>query len=227
MAVAITQTANPVSAGTGTTITYSSVSIGTAAEDRVVVVCVGTELTAGAISAATLGAIAMNASTNGTQGAVGACIFWLYAPINTTADVAVTFGVSQTSATHHVAVYSVTDAVGTAFNSSSVGDTDSDPISSGAITIPSNGGCVAVSAMAAAALRTWTGITEDIDETAGTFQFSTGISTTGGTPTITVSGANNEDGALAWAIFESSSSLWLKLQLLVMPPMLPPAPRDL
>lgn len=206
MAVAITQTANPASAGTGTVITYSGLSIGTAAPDRVVALAVGTELTAGAISSATIdygaGALPMDASSNGIQGAVGARMFWLHAPSGTTATFAITFGASQTANTQKVAVYSVPDA--TPLSSGSVGDTDADPISSGALTIPTGGGCVAVCAMAAAGVRTWAGITEDIDETSGAFQFTTGISTTGGTPTITVSGANNEDGALAWVIFADS-----------------------
>lgn len=204
MPVAITQTANPAGAGTGTTITYNA-SIGAAVPGRVTAVGVGTELTAGAISSATIdygaGAIAMNASTNGVQGAVGARMFWLPTPDGTTADIAITFGASQGDTTQHIAVYSVTDAQGVALSSSGVGDTDADPISSGAITIPTGGGCIAICAMAAEALRTWTGITEDIDADAGTFQFTTGISTTGGTPTITVSGVNAEDGALAWVIF--------------------------
>jgi hypothetical protein len=220
-AVAIAQTANPASAGTGTTVTYSGVSIGAADWGRVVVVCVGTELTAGAISSATIdygnGALAMNASTNAVQGAVGARAFWLEAPTGTTATIAVTFAASQTASTQHIAVYSVTGPVAVALSSGGVGDTDSDPISSGALTIPTNGGCVAVCAMAAAAVRTWTGITEDIDETAGTFQFTTGTSVTGGTPTITVSGSNNEDGALAWVIFSESV-----LPIVTMPPYLPP-----
>jgi hypothetical protein len=208
MAVVIAQTANPAAgAGTGTTITYSGVSIGTAAHDRVVVVAVGTELTAGAISSATLDGVAMNASTNGAQGAVGARIFWLHKPTGTTADVAITFAASQTADTKKIAVYSATGAQGTAASSSGVGDTDADPISSGAITIPTDGGCIAVCAMASAAARTWAGITEDIDTGVGGFQFTTGTSVTAGTPTITVSGSNNEDGALAWVIFNPSASV--------------------
>lgn len=223
MAVAITRTANPAAAGTGTTITYSDVSIGAAAVDRIVVLCVGTEQTAGAISSATIdygtGAIAMSASTNGAVGAVGARVFWRAAPTGTTATFAITFAASQTATTQKIAVYSVTDAIGEALSSNGVGDTDADPISSGAITIPTGGGCVAVCAMAASGARTWAGITEDIDEAVGTtvFQFTTGISITAGTPTITVSGANAEDGALAWAVFANS-----ELPIVNAPPHSPP-----
>jgi hypothetical protein len=209
MAVAITRTADPASAGTGTTITYSGVSIGTADSTRVVVVGVTTELTSGVISSATIdygsGAVAMTASDNGVQGAVGARMFWLPVPTGTTADIAITFGASQSSTTHHITVYRAVDADGTASSSGGIGDTDADPISSGAITIPTDGGCIAVCAMATdTTARTWTGITEDaaVEADIGTYRHSAGTSTTAGTPTITVSGGNNEDGALAWLVLK-------------------------
>jgi hypothetical protein len=214
MAVAISQTANPVSAGTGTTITYSGVSIGVAAADRVVAVAVSTELTAGAISSATIdfggGAVAMLSSANGAQGAVGARMFWLSVPTGTTADIAITFAASQTANTQHITVYRAVGASETASGSGGIGDTDADPISSGAITIPTGGGCIAVCAMAATGVRTWAGITEGVDEGAGAtpqYQHTTGTSTTAGTPTITVSGGNNEDGALAWLILKPGTQL--------------------
>lgn len=213
MAVAISQTDNPASAGTGTTITYSTVAIGTASIDRVIVVCVSTELTAGAISSATInsgsGAVSMDASTNGAQGAVGVRVFWKKVPTGTTADIAVTFAASQSATTQHITVYAATGASGTAASSNGIGDTDADPISSGAITIPANGGCIAVCAMAATGARTWAGITEDVDDTIGTtvYQHTTGTSVTAGTPTITVSGANNEDGALAWVVLSAATSV--------------------
>jgi hypothetical protein len=210
VAVAISQTANPAAgAGTGTTITYTTQSIGAAAPDRIVVVCVGTELTAGNITGVTIdsggGAVAMNASTLGATGAVGARVFWLLVPTGTTATIAITFAASQTADTKKIAVYRVVGASSTPASSSGIGDTDADPISSGAVTIPTDGGCIAVCAMAATTARTWSGIAEDIDAAVGTaFRFTTGTSTTAGTPTITVSGANAEDGALAWVIFASS-----------------------
>jgi hypothetical protein len=207
MAVAISQTANPVSAGTGTTVSYATQSIGAEAADRVVVLCVTTELTAGAISSATIdfggGAVAMSSSTNGAVGAVGARVFWLLAPTGTTATFAITFAASQTANTQHITVYAATGANATASSSGGLGDTDADPISSGAITIPTDGGCIAVAAMATAGVRTWGGITEDVDAGAGAvaqYQHTTAFSTTAGTPTITVSGANGEDGALAWVV---------------------------
>jgi hypothetical protein len=142
---------------------------------------------------------------------MGARIFWKPWPTGTTANIAVTFGASHADGTtQHICVYRVTGASGTASAESAVGDTDADPISSGAITIPTGGGCIGVAVFAVdTTARTWTGITEDpsVDEDAGTFRFTTGTSTTAGTPTITVSGGNNEDGALAWLILKPGGTI--------------------
>jgi hypothetical protein len=207
MAVAISRTANPAGAGTGTTITYSTQAIGVAANDRTVVVVVGTEVASASPNSATLnygtGALPMRVGTVGNIGAVFTRIFWLNAPTGTTADVAITFGASVAAATHKIAIYRVTDGVVVA--EGGVGDTDADPISSTAFQIPNGGGAIGVCADAdAATARTWTGLTEDLDETTTAFRFSTGTSTTAGSTTITVSGGNNEDGALSWLVFMPS-----------------------
>jgi hypothetical protein len=205
MAVSITQTANPDGAGTGTTITYSTVDIGAADPSRIVVVVAGTELTNGEPVSATIdfggGAVAMTAGTLGDFGAVSSRIFYRAVPTGTSADIAVTFGASHADGTtQHIAVYRAVDAAVTA--ESATGDTDADPITSGGVTIPTGGGLLAISSMAAdTTTRTWGGATEDIDADAGTFRFTTAMSTTGGVATLTVSGANGEDGALSWLIF--------------------------
>jgi hypothetical protein len=211
VAVAISRTANPLgSDSTGTTTrTYTGLSIGAADASRIVVLVVGAELTSGSPSSATIdygsGALTMTPGTLGSLGAVFARTFYLAAPTGTTADFAITFGASQGATTQHVAVYRVIDGVFSSENG--IGDTDADPIDSGAITIPTDGGCIGVAAFAAdTTARTWTGITEDIDDDAGTFRFTTGMSTTAGTPNITVSGGNNEDGTLAWIIFAPPST---------------------
>jgi hypothetical protein len=205
MAVSITQTANPAGAGTGTTITYSTVDIGAADPSRIVAVAAGTELTGGEPVSATIdygsGAIAMVPGTLGDQAAVSAQWFFLAVPTGTSANIAITFGASHADGTtQHIAVYRVLD--GRVTGGSGVGDTDADPITSGGVTIPTNGGLLAIASMAADnSTRTWAGATEDIDADAGVFQFTTAMSTTGGVATLTVSGANSEDGALSWLIF--------------------------
>jgi hypothetical protein len=205
MAVSITQTANPAGAGTGTTITYSTVDIGAADPSRIVAVAAGTELTNGEPVSATIdygsGAVAMVPGTLGDFAAVSAQWFFLAVPTGTSANIAITFGASHADGTtQHIAVYRVLDARVT--GGSGVGDTDADPITSGGVTIPTNGGLLAISSMAAdTTTRTWGGATGDIDADAGTFRFTTAMSTTGGVATLTVSGANGEDGALSWLIF--------------------------
>jgi hypothetical protein len=206
MAVVITQTANPLgSDGVGTTTkTYSGVDIGAADPSRIIAVTVGTELTSGTPSTtATIGGLAMTPGTLGAQGDIGARCYYREYPTGTTADIAITYDASQGDTTQKIAVYRIVD--GRVTGGSAVGDTDADPISSGVVTIPTGGGLLAISSMAAdTTTRTWAGATEDIDADAGTFRFTTAMSTTAGTPTLTVSGANTEDGALAWLIFSQA-----------------------
>ena len=94
MAVTIAQTAAPAG-GTGTIITYAGASIGTAAAHRVVAVPCTAELTNGQPLSATInsggGAVAMNASTLGSQGGQFSRMFWLLVPTGTTADIIVTY----------------------------------------------------------------------------------------------------------------------------------------
>jgi hypothetical protein len=207
MAVAISRTANPAGAGTGTTITYSTQAIGAAANNRIVAVMVGVEVASASPNSATInygtGALPMRGTTIGTTGSMFTRIFYLDAPTGTTADIAITFGASVAATTHHISVYRITDGIAVA--QGGVGDTDADPISSTAFQIPNGGGAIGVCADAdAATARTWTGLTEDLDETTTAFRYSTGTSTTAGSTTITVSGGNNEDGALSWLAFMPS-----------------------
>jgi hypothetical protein len=204
MAVGITQTANPAGGVGTTTVTYSDVAIGVAAPDRYIAVLAGAELTDGYPIAATIdfgaGAFSMSEGTLAGQGVVYSRIFYAPAPAGATATLTVSFGASQGTLTHHIAVYRAVDCV--FFAQSAVNDTDADPISSGLVTIPTNGGLLAIASMAAdTTTRTWAGATEDIDDDAGTFRFTTAMSTTGGATTLTVSGANTEDGTLAWLVF--------------------------
>jgi hypothetical protein len=211
MAVAISVTSTPAgSDSTGTTTrTYASQSIGAADENRYVVVCVGAELTSGSPSSCTIDGVAMTPGTLQTQGVVFSRIFYLHWPTGTTASIAVTFGASQGDTTQAIAVYRVTGGV--LSTEAGVADTDADPITSGAITIPTGGGAIGVAAFGVdTPARTWTGITEETtagaivgDADAGTFRFTIASSTTAGTPTITVSGGNNEDGVLSWIIFKT------------------------
>jgi hypothetical protein len=81
-----------------------------------------------------------------------------------------------------------------------------DPLTTGSTTIPANGGMIAVAACATDTVaKAWANLTEDIDEDAGDFRFTTAFSTTSGTATRTCTGTTNgEDGSLAWVIFNPS-----------------------
>lgn len=211
MAVAITQTANPAGVAASSTIaTYTAASIGTAASDRIVVVVVGTELAAANPSACTIDGTAMTAASGGDFAAVQTQIFYKFWPTGTTADIAVTYSAtSPGAAANHIAVYSVTGATDTLNSSGNDGSSDmdaTDPLTTGSITIPTNGGFIAVAAGAADTVaKTWANATEDIDDDAGTFRFTTATRTTALTTTAVTctGGTNGEDGALSYIILDS------------------------
>jgi hypothetical protein len=218
MAVAITQTADPAGVSTSANVaTYSAVSIGTAAHDRVVVVCVGGEVTTNTPDSATIdygaGAVAMSSTALATFGSMRARIFYLHVGgAATTATIAVTWSGATTNVQNHIAVYSVTGAKGALNTSGTNTSTDMDttaPLTTGSSTIPASGGMIAVAVGATdGTAKTWAQINEDLDEDAGDFRFTTATSTTAGTATRTCTGGtNNEDGAMAWVIFDPNASV--------------------
>lgn len=209
MAVAITQTANPAGVNhSGGVVTYSGLSIGTAAADRIVVVLIGSEA-GDEPSEVTIGGNAATKATGTTLGTttVDAYIYYRAVPTGTTADVVIS-SFSAQSTNHHIAVYSVTGAASppTAGNDTSDDMDATDPLTTGSTTIAANGGMLAVAAGSTDAnAKTWANLTEDIDADAGALRFTTASSTTAGTATRTCTGTQNgEDGALAWVIFAAS-----------------------
>lgn len=215
MAVAITRTADPAGVSSSSSIaTYSSVSIGTADTNRVVALVVTSELTSASPNSATIdygsGAVAMSASTQGNFGAVYARIFYARVPTGTTATFAVTFGANANDTQNHVSVYAITGGVVSATGGN--GSTDMDataPLTTGSITIATNGGFLAVAAGATDTVaKTWANATEDLDIDAGGFRHTTASSTTAGTVTVTCTGGtNNEDGAMSWLILIQGDNL--------------------
>ncbi|HRN86081.1 MAG TPA: hypothetical protein PK863_02015 [Candidatus Dojkabacteria bacterium] len=211
MAVVITQTANPAGVNTSSNVaTYSSVAIGAAAANRIVVVLVGSELASASINSVTLGGNAMSAGTQGNFGAVYARAFYLAYPTGTTADIVVTYGAGATSTQNHIAVYSVTGGVYSATGADQSSDMDTtDRLTTGAITIASGGGFIAIAAGATdTAAKTWANATEDLDVDAGGFRFTTATRTTALTATAVTctGGTNGEDGALSYLLFTANVS---------------------
>lgn len=211
MAVSIgTSVANPAGVSASSNVaTYSNISIGAAAEDRIVALVVTAELTNATPNSATIdfgsGAVAMEPSTLGSFGVMRARIFWLPVPTGTTATFAVTFGANPTNVQNHVSVYRIVGARPLPTTGGN-GSTDMDataPLTTGSITIATDGGFLAVAAGATDTVaKTWANATEDLDIDAGAFRHTTATRTTAGTVTVTCTGATNgEDGAMSWSIW--------------------------
>ncbi len=213
MAVAITRTADPVgvTADGSNNANYSAASIGTASDDRVVWLLIGKEVATLTPGAVTIDGSAMALVNGNTFGSMGAWIYRRNWPTGTTANFVVPWGGAITNVQNHVAVYITTDAKAPEKSNGNNTSTDMDataPLTTGSVTIPTGGGMLAVAVGATDAVgKTWANITEDLDEDAGNFQFGTASTLTPGTVTVTCTGGTNlEDGAMAWAIFEQSSS---------------------
>lgn len=211
MAVLITQTANPSGVSSSSNVaTYSGVSIGAAATNRIVVVLVASELASASINSVTLGGSSMTAGTEGNFGAVYARAFYLLYPTGTTADIVVTYGANASNTQNHIAVYSVTGAAYSATGADQSSDMDTtDRLTTGSITIASGGGFIAVAAGATdTGAKTWAEATEDLDVDAGGFRFTTATRTTALTTTAVTctGGTNGEDGALSYLLFTANTS---------------------
>lgn len=210
MAVAITRTADV--AGVSSLLgvcTLSGVSIGTASADRVIVLLSGNEdATAATPSSATIdygsGDISMSATALAQQGNVSARAFYLAVPTGTTATFKVSVSGTLGGTESHYAVYAITGAnsTPTAVGTNNSTNMNATPLTTGSITVATNGGFVAVAAGAAAFGKTWTNATEDIDTAPSAWEFTTATRTTSGTVTITCAGGTfGEDGALAYILF--------------------------
>lgn len=218
MAVTITQTADPAGATVSSDVaTYNTTAIGTAAADRVVVVIVHVERAARATVTIDSGggAVAMTERTSLAQASLTGCyIFTRSVPTGTTANIVVTFtgGSSVTNDRHRINVYSVTGSDGSTFTvaeDTSLDMDSTDPLSSGSVTIPSNGALLAAACGGTDTdAKTWANATEDLDGDAGLLRYTTATRTTSGSVTVTCTGTSNgEDGHLAVIIFSPQANV--------------------
>lgn len=215
--VSVTDVASPAGvAGSSNVVTYSSLSIGSASSNRIVVLAVTSELAFCSIDSATIdygsGDVSMNAGTLGVQSIVHARMFWLPVPTGTTATFKVTFGANPTATQNKVQVFRVMDAATSALAASGAdGSTDmsTDAATTGSITVPPYGLFLAVAAGAADTdAKTWTNATAFTDEDAGSHRFTTARRTTSGSVTVSVAGAaSGEDGALSWVTFYPAATV--------------------
>lgn len=211
----ITRTANPAGVSASSNVaTYSTVDIGAAASNRIIVVVVASELAASTPSGCTIdygsGDTAMTAGTGGNFGAVYAQTYRLLVPTGTTATIKVTFSATNpTSTQNHIAVYRILDGVYSSAGGDGSSDMDAtDPLTTGAITIASGGVFVAVAGKATDTVRaTWANATEDLDVDAGALGFTTATRATALTTTAVTctGGTNGEDGALSYLIFTDNT----------------------
>jgi hypothetical protein len=203
--VVITQTASPAGvASVSTTSSYTGTSIGTASANRIVAVLVATELALALPNRVQVGGVTLTAVAAGNNGSIYARLFYGVIATGSTATIDVRYDINVTASQNRIAVYSVTGANATPLSSGADGSPAADgldPLTTGSITIPTNGGFLAVAANGQdGAAMTWTNATEDIDIDGGNMRFSTATRTTAGTVTITAAG-NNDPGALSWIVF--------------------------
>lgn len=216
MQVAISQTANPNGVSASSNVaTYSNQSIGVAAPNRIIVVAVAVELASATPSGCTIdygnGDEAMTPLTGGNEGAVYSQLYWKKVPTGTTATIKVTYSSTNPSSTqNHIAVYRVIGGKVSSSGADNSTDMDStDRLTTGSITIPSNGGFLAVASCATDTnAKTWANAGEDLDVDAGALRFTTAFRVTPLTTTaVTCTGTSNrEDGALSYVIFAEDVS---------------------
>jgi len=219
MAVTISLAAAPGGAtSSGGIATYSSQSIGAASEERFIVAIVLAEDIdiSGGISVTIdfgSGDTAMTALTaDATLGNVHARLFGLLVPAGATATFKVNFIGAVDALNNRLFVFRVGGALPTPAANGTDTSTDmdaTDPLTTGSITIPTDGAFLAgISSDNPASTATWANATEGQDTSGGNFHVSTATRTTPGTVTVTCTGTvNGEDGALAWVIFSPRVSL--------------------
>jgi hypothetical protein len=158
------------------TFTFSSQSLGTASDDRRIVVGIHTGGT-GTISSVSIGGVSATRLTRSLDGSGNElCALWIAAvPTGTTGDVVVVWSTTTTNCAIGVwAVYGLVS--NTAFAVASTGTSATDPASV-TIDIPQLGGVVGFARCVTNTNPfTWTGLTEDFDDNVPTDNPYTGAS---------------------------------------------------
>jgi len=218
MAVTITRTDHKAADADTTTdnkvATYSNVSIGDAHSDRIVAVCAAAGgVTNCAVNSCTIdygsGDVEMSAGSTTLFGSYASRIFYLAVPSGTTATIKVTYGVALIISRNRIAVYDIAGGEFSATGTDSSTDMDSsDPVTTGSITIPTNGGFLGVLSNSNPSFSvTWSNATNDINQLLS-FRFSTAYSTTAGSTTITAyNTVNSTDGSLGYVIFTPAAAV--------------------
>ena len=190
-------------------MTYSGVSIGTAASDRIVVVCFASTLSR--VSSITIdsggGAVAMTlgAGNSGASDNVYARMAYLLVTSGTTATIVITTVTGSPSAIqNHVCVYAVT-GIGTAPAVRTSSDYQADMSTGSAFMdapISAGGAFIGVSGSAPANAKSWSNATEDLDEKSGSggFQFGTATRNTAFQGHVSLTDGTNVDSSAVSSI---------------------------
>lgn len=215
MAVSIIQTHN-LTGVTGTTATYTSISIGTATDSRIVVVCYGMEQTAQSATNVQIdwgtGTANLTSLASASSGILRGQLFYRQIATGTLATFTITNAANVLLSTAiRGGVYWVNNATTSISTSGLSTSTDMDattPLTTGSREVPSGGGLLAVAACASGAItKTWTNATADMAFNTGLFGLNTGIKTTSGIATTSLQGTlNGEDGSMSWMIFAEAVS---------------------
>lgn len=190
MAVSITFGSSSSATDSSGVLSFAGMSIGTAASDRLVAVCLASQDDS-VITAVTIGGVSATQRASGTDVGsspdIQASIWVAAVPTGATADVEATLNIPS-GLTWSADTFSIVGAVELPSDSDTA--TGSAPsISISALTIPTDGaGLCTWANNAQAAACTWTGATEASDVSGGGHRQSSAIVTTVGTNTITADG---------------------------------------
>lgn len=183
------------------TYTFAAHAIGTAAADRLVIVCPAANGGSGTISSVTCGGVAMNAVvTPIEQVNTVAGIYSLLVTTGTTADIVVTYASSRNRSA--ISVYTLNNLESTtAYHTATGSAADTDTAVS--INYQDGGAVIGVAHVNGNRTATWTNLTENYDSVVESTSAHTSASkatttgATGETITVTFSGANDHVLAVA------------------------------
>jgi hypothetical protein len=202
--IEIAETASPATdSGTGTTITFSGVSIGTAAADRMVVVSVslytGTPRSITGVTIAGETAIEDEARASGTYKVY---IFSAMVSSGTTGDIELTFNGTDGLRRTCINVYRVVGGSKTVTTATGNTSVSADQLSLSSFAIPTDGGAIFCVCIANVNAITWTNATEQADVDIFVGRAGHASSVTAGTATRTANGGNASVYALCGVAWE-------------------------
>lgn len=208
--VSITRTATPLGQGTSSNVaTYSSQSIGVADPSRIVAVLVTAKATT-SINSATIdygsGDISMTSVGSAVNSDSRSRYFELAVPTGTTATIKITYSGFTSGDNTTIVVYSIRNGTRSNQGTDNKSNIETTPLSTGSITIPQDGGFLAIAAHESdTAPFTWSNATEDVDAAvSNSYRQSTATRTTTGTVTITATCSSAQPGSLVWAVYTSN-----------------------